>query len=1129
LTIRFSSIKFAPPAISCLANTLERERLLSKLREGYSKRITLVTAGAGTGKTTLTAQFALKCQHQIIWIGLSKDDSEFSEFVQLLFYGIQKRNPGSGETLYRFLTGGNISGKSIRHLALLFIDLLESLPELLLVIDDFHSVDMDKNILKLMQYLIEELPPHIHIILLSRRSFPFPDIPRWSLRKWLVEIAEAELYMTLNEIKEVMALWKKPPPLALISSQLHQISSGWIGAIILLTDHLKTAEDAAKFISQKLNPADKELMLDYIIQEVIGNLPKQMRDFVIRSAVLQRLVPHELDEFLDISDSLKILTYLEKNNFLVQRVSDSKLEFRYHDLLIDAVMILLDRQYSSKRKNVLLCSCAEYIRSTNPLLSMKRFLDAEKPEKAVSVLLDYQTSIHDKTDSPGIDSIIFRIPETYYDSLPDLLLLRANAEFRHNNISKAENYYKKAMDMYFRESRIRKGLMAAMNYMDMLQYLARFGDLKSVAENISGYLNNENDDIRIKMELLIAFIPGNTASPDKMRKLLEQNLEFEKKRNSILGQALAYFNLAGQYYVPKGEFEKAIELFERQIPILERYGTFRMVSLCWFNLGQTCQILKKWESAERAFTNSYNVSKKYNLDVLKTPAMTGIAETKTSLGQYNEALNLLKQVESLYSCVPMSYQHARYIRGFRDYYCAVNNEKQAISYAEKLNTLAIETQSENLVANAFSGMGDVLVEFHRFDEASECYEKSFKTYKKFKKYYWIALGLLSLSRRLQYEQHQETIAILERALAIIKENHFDYIFTKIHNENNLNLLSIAIKNNLETEYISRLFLSFNDCDQLIPLLKDPDNNIRKLVLNTLIARGLTNKAMKHIIHIAEHGTPQLKRLAETALIKDAKQPAISLTVKCFGKFELNRAKNSIPAAAWKLRRALNIFKYLLIHQSQPIHKELLIDIFWPDSSAKHGLTNLYRAIGCIRNVIEPDIRHGSQSSMLTLSDHHYTLVLSSDSYIDFQHFKKILFDLQNHLRSSAIMTSFNLFVHADKIYNGEFLMENRYEEWVIELRESFRQEFIYLGLQLAESLFKAGALTEVTEIIGMLGNRDPLREEIISLKMKVLIEQKQIPACRKVFEKYKELLQRELSCDPSDYLEQMYKHLDSSR
>ncbi|WP_417514938.1 LuxR C-terminal-related transcriptional regulator [Marinobacter sp.] len=330
--------KFLRPASDPRA--VWRERLSSLLTPGDPKRLNLVIAPAGFGKTTLVSQWCARSTGPIAWLSLDEHDNEPQRFWQYVAAAFEHAGLTGLEKCHKDMAGNaddNLSGA----ITALINALASDGGPWILVLDDFHFIASDQ-IQRQVAYFVDYLPPGVTVTLVSRIEPPLP-LGRWRVRRWAQEIHPALLAFSKDECRD---FFHQTMGLAISEQDVETVCSrteGWVAAMQLsaLSGNNSTLLSDANAGPDTPNPAlsiDERHISDYVLSEVLDKQPDEIVAFLLDTACCPRLCASLCNTIRNTSDGQeKLETLLSQNLFLIPLDNHNEW-FRYHDLFRDALL-----------------------------------------------------------------------------------------------------------------------------------------------------------------------------------------------------------------------------------------------------------------------------------------------------------------------------------------------------------------------------------------------------------------------------------------------------------------------------------------------------------------------------------------------------------------------------------------------------------------------------------------------------------------------------------------------------------------------------------------------------------------------------------------------------------------------
>jgi LuxR family maltose regulon positive regulatory protein len=317
-----------------------RSRLSERLSQALEAKLTLVSAPPGFGKTTLVAQWLVEAHVQSSWLSLDRGDNNQS-FWSYLVAALQTVRPDIGESTAALLQSPQ--PPPIESLLATLLNELNALPrDLVLVLDDYHLID-DRAIHAGMAFLLDHLPPKLHLVVVSRAD-PLLPLARLRARGELVEIRAADLRFSSDEaaayFNDAMGLHLTSADVAALDAR----TEGWIAAMQLAALSMQRRDDPGDFIADFAG--DDRHIVDYLVEEVLQQQPERVRDFLLQTSILDRLSGSLCDAVsADHEGGRAMLEALDRANLFVVQLDNRRHGRRYHHLFADVMRAhLLEQQ-----------------------------------------------------------------------------------------------------------------------------------------------------------------------------------------------------------------------------------------------------------------------------------------------------------------------------------------------------------------------------------------------------------------------------------------------------------------------------------------------------------------------------------------------------------------------------------------------------------------------------------------------------------------------------------------------------------------------------------------------------------------------------------------------------------------
>lgn len=325
---------------------LPRPHLTSLLNEGLRRKLIFISAPAGFGKTTLVSAWVQSfSQHTpeapyVAWVSLDESDNDPVQFWAYALTALDRQQPGLCTPLLGYLRTQQAPTPPLRYVLQALINALVSRTEqFLLVLDDYHLIT-EPEIHSSLTYLVEHLPPQLHLILATRADPPLP----LSLLRARGEVLEVRTNQLRCTPEEVMAFFKEVMGMQLPTDFIQEATTkteGWLVGLHLIGLSLQGDTDPADLLDEV--SGSQRYIVDYLLEEVLRRQPPSVQTFVLHTSLLERLSAPLCDAVLQQTDSQEILEFLERANVFVVPLDGQRRWFRYHALFAEALRSRLEQ------------------------------------------------------------------------------------------------------------------------------------------------------------------------------------------------------------------------------------------------------------------------------------------------------------------------------------------------------------------------------------------------------------------------------------------------------------------------------------------------------------------------------------------------------------------------------------------------------------------------------------------------------------------------------------------------------------------------------------------------------------------------------------------------------------------
>ncbi len=419
-------ISIPPLGTGILPRPRLQEALDRHLRENdrFLRRLTLVSAPAGYGKTTQVRTWLAGREKALAWYSLDPTDDEPGRFWTYLIAAMQEPVPGTGSASAEAIqsTGPDRSASAGAQLVPLLNDLFALEQPLYLVLDDYHHIE-NPGIHQDMIYFLENLPPAVHVIVTTRSDPPWP-LARWRARNTMDEVRLEELRFTGEEVAH---LCMDRTGLSLAEKHLSILTEkteGWIAGLQLAVHSLASHRDEVDRFLREFDGSHRHV-LHFLSEEILNRQSRAMQEFLLRTAVLERFCASLCDAVIDRDDSDELISRLVRENLFILRLDERGTWFRYHALFADLLRYRLKREDPGVVSELHRRASAWYLSQGMPGEAIRHARLGDDRDAVIRILEDYHDTIL-ALEGPGqLIRCLEDLPDEALQRSPIVVLFKA--------------------------------------------------------------------------------------------------------------------------------------------------------------------------------------------------------------------------------------------------------------------------------------------------------------------------------------------------------------------------------------------------------------------------------------------------------------------------------------------------------------------------------------------------------------------------------------------------------------------------------------------------------------------------------------------------------------------------------
>ncbi|MCP4937371.1 MAG: helix-turn-helix transcriptional regulator, partial [bacterium] len=362
---------------------IPRPHLIKKLNAGLDGKLTLISAPAGFGKTTLASAWVQQIKHPIAWLSLDESDNDLPRFLTYFAAALQTIETSIGKGLLATLQSPEaINLESI--LTALLNEIARFPDDMVLILDDYHVIE-SQPIDRAITFLLNHLPPQLHLVIASRIDPSLP-LSRLRARGQMIEIRAHDLRFAFDEtavfLNQMMNFDLSAQEIAAL--ELH--TEGWIAGLQLAALSMKSLKGSREIIDliDNFTGSDRYIQ-DYLVDEVLLQQPQDVKDFLLQTSILSRMSASLCDAVIGKKDSQAMLENLDTANLFIVPLDNERRWYRYHHLFADLLRQRLRQDHLEQIPTLHSRASEWYERNSLPSDSIYHAFAAEDFERAADL------------------------------------------------------------------------------------------------------------------------------------------------------------------------------------------------------------------------------------------------------------------------------------------------------------------------------------------------------------------------------------------------------------------------------------------------------------------------------------------------------------------------------------------------------------------------------------------------------------------------------------------------------------------------------------------------------------------------------------------------------------------------
>jgi ATP/maltotriose-dependent transcriptional regulator MalT/DNA-binding SARP family transcriptional activator len=1054
-----------PPAAR--GKVLERERINQRLQQSLNYPLTIVHAGTGFGKSTAILSFLKHQEIPVFWFTTSGTDRDPKLFLAKLFTAFNQHGISFGEEALRILDMPEATHQEA--LTALLNEISRKLNQsAIFIVDDFHRVSDVPEVIQYLDWMVEHLPPELHVVISSRTQPNFPSLNKWLLKGKVLEIDKDDLVFTEEEIKRLFNNLYGIVLSVDTAHLLHKKTEGWAIGLQVVWQALQNYPDTK--IQQVLDEGQhsRTTLFKYLAEEVFSGLPVNLQDFLIRTSILSKLDSSTCDFLVNISNSDEVLVQIQNMGLFVDELRPGV--WRYHELFREFLSQRL--QNSGLETKELHLKVASYFRAHEYWEETIYHLLLAEEYQQINLILE---NIGDRMIRDGrYESIkywISEIPETERRNFPYMAYLLGEVYRYLENFNQALEYYHTA-ERFYRQTGNKLGLSMSLKGQGQvfLDTIRPINADQLLQEALSLLSREENREQVADLLVLIAENQLNLGHPDRAEKFLAQarGLRSELDKVTDLIQA--------RIFLRTGRLKEGIALLidreadSLKIKSLSRPQRFHRESTLLLSLFYA--IIGEIDKAEHYALQGIEIGEVLESQFVKSVGYMRLGHTHLLRSQEPFLKNSFDQAMQLFQksidYVDVTRIHVEPLWGM----CRGLGYTGEMAQAEKLasESLAIAKKAGDewigILIQLSIGAGAVLAK--RYDDAQFYLTTAETSALKVKDPFTLCVSRLWLALKAWNQGFPNTaFGYLEKSLTINREHDYRFLLTR----------------------------------PTLVGLKDPET------IFPLLLAAYQNRIMPEYLQ---------QIFQERAFDPNTYHPGYSLWIQSFGDFRVWRGEHELNEQDWKREKSRQLLQLFVVNRDKWLHKDQINSILWADNPVENASNYFKVVLNALNQVLEPGRPRGAQPFFIERRQESYRLNSKARFIIDTDIFEQGL-----EIGSKASLQ------RSVDLYHGKFMADCFMQEWCVIEEQYYHQNYLLGAEKLISLYINHGQLEKALDLSYQVLNQDSLWEPVYRSQMSIFHEMGQYAMVRKVYDQCKEIFRKQLESMVSPATTALYEKLKS--
>ncbi|MET3696323.1 transcriptional regulator [Bacillus oleivorans] len=1060
--------KLMPPQVR--SNYIRRASLFKKMKAISNYSVTILTSGAGYGKSTALSLYVRDEKVACSWYTITSHDDDILPFIDHVIYSIKRLFPAFGKELKEYIQEMDryIREEELFTLSSIFVNEIHLLGSpLILILDDFHHTEGSYLIQKWVELVVEHIPDSLHLVLSTRSRPNWSVLTKLKVNGKLLDMGESDLKLSIEEVELLLVDYHELNVTREDITNIYRLTEGWVIAISMIAENLKFENIESK----KIDFTQTSLLdlFQYLALEVFTKQPPMLQQFLEQTSVYDEISAELCEEVLGLTGAKAMLSQLSQKSLFLH--ADVQGTYKYHALFRE---FLQGQLYNNQPKQyeILHERSARYYERNGDY------------EKAIRIY-----------DKIGRNFAVAAILQEHGDQMLKEGKLESLYEFLKNlPDSEKDRYYK----LWFYEGEI-------------LRYRSRY----AAAEKC--YAQAERMALQAKdIEQACLALEGwaqiylDTIQPRMAERILNQAIQLrESSKQSLADTSRNLYWMMAENYINAGEAGRAEVWYSKGEKVIrEEEKEDLLLARIYLRTGRFLEAKKLLEQKQTKQSPDKKLPQSHRESVLLLSLMEGMmgdALRSKELAQAGIQLGIQSKSPFVEACGWIRMGHAVQLLEEYNINLAVQCYETALDMMEQMNISRGKAEPYMGLCLLYGSLGE-------FEKARDMGTKALFETENVKDVWLSSLIQLGLGVCAYYErdfakanphfekalnhfiqcqdQFGEMISMLWLALVALETDQKASLKIQLSS-----FIATCELKEYEFVFYHRTLFGPKDTQALVPLLLE---------------------AQKLGVH-KEYVTKILSGLGYKDLDS---HPGYTLKVRTLGSFKVFLGDQEVEEKEWQRGKAKELFELFITNRTNVIEKDEIIAYLWPDSDSERASRDFKVVLNALNNVLEPKRMKRSQPFYVIRQGSAYGLNPEAKIWADTDYFQDWI---QAGLEEKEVKKAREFLHRGLQVYKGEYIPERRFEDWCIQERERLLTLYLRGAEKLAQLHVKEEDFDQAIFCCEQILQKDRTWEEAYRLLMYSYYRKNNRPQALKWYKRCVDVLQKEFGVEPLDATKQMYE------